>query len=61
MSEYNVFGKLCVQEKTLQYFTIDGTEYQCPQSESMCQVLVIPFEEQTNSFFFEVWSNDVCF
>ena len=27
----------------------------------MCQVLIIPFEEQTNSFFFEVWPRDVCF
>ena len=44
-------GILCVQEKTLQYFTIDRTEYLCPRSESMCQVLVIPFEGQTNSFF----------
>ena len=42
---------LCVQEKTLHYFTIDRTEYQCPQCESMCQVLNISFEEQTNSFF----------
>ena len=42
---------LCVQEKTLQYFTIGRTEYQWPQCECMCQVLNISFEEQTNSVF----------
>ena len=42
-------GKLCVQKKTLE--SLGGSDYQCPQCASVCQVRNIPFEDQTNSFF----------
>ena len=42
-------GKLCLHNKTLQ--TLGGSDYQCPQCGSVCQVRNIAFEDQTNSFF----------
>ena len=42
-------GKLCLHKKTFQ--SLGRSDYQCPQCESVCQVRIIPFEEQTNSFF----------
>ena len=44
-------NKLCVHKKTFLY--LDRSDYQCPPSESMCQVRNIPFDEQTGSFFSE--------
>ena len=41
-------GKLCLHKKTLQ--SLCGSNYQCLQCVSMCQVHNIPFEDQTNSF-----------
>ena len=40
-------GKLCLH-KTFQ--SLGRSDYQGPQSASVCQVRNIPFEEQTNSF-----------
>ena len=44
-------GKLCLHKKTFQ--SLGRSDYQCPQCASVCQVRNIPFEDQTNSFF---WS-----
>ena len=41
--------KLCLHKKTFQ--SLGRSDYQYPQSASVCQVRNIPFEEQTNSFF----------
>ena len=50
---------LCMHKKTFQ--SLDKSDYQCPQCESMYQVRNIAFEQQTNSIFFEVWSRDLYF
>ena len=42
-------GKLCLHKKTSQ--SLGRNDYQCPQCASVCQVRIIPFEDQTNSFF----------
>ena len=42
-------GKLCLHKKTFQPF--GRTDYQCPQSASVCQVRKIPSEDQAISFF----------
>ena len=42
-------GKLCLHKKTFQ--SLGRSDYQCPQCASVCQVRIIPFENQTNSFF----------
>ena len=42
-------GKLCQHKKTFQ--SLGRSDYQCPQFGSVCQVLNIPCEDQTNSFF----------
>ena len=42
-------GKLCQHKKTFQ--SLSKSDYQCPQGGSVCQVRIIPFEDQTNSFF----------
>ena len=42
-------GKLCLHKKTFQ--SLGGSDCQCPQCGGVCQVLNIPFEDQTNSFF----------
>ena len=42
-------GKLCLHKKTFQ--SLGRNDYQRPQCGSVYQVLNIPFEEQTNSFF----------
>ena len=42
-------GKLCLHKKTFQ--SLGGSDYQCPQCSSVCQVRNIPFEDQTNSSF----------
>ena len=42
-------GKLCLHKKTFQ--SLAGSDHQCPQCASVCQVRNIPFEDQTNSFF----------
>ena len=41
-------GKICLHKKTFQ--SLGRSDYQCPQCGSVCQVLNIPFEDQTNSF-----------
>ena len=38
-----------MRKKTFQ--TLGGSDYQCPQCGSVCQVRNIPFEDETNSFF----------
>ena len=45
----NCSGKLCRHKKTFQ--SLGRSDYRCPQCASVCQVLNIPFEDQTNSFF----------
>ena len=45
-------GKLCLHIKTFQ--PLGRSDYQCPQCGSVCQVRNIPFEDQTNSFFFSL-------
>ena len=45
-------GKLCLHEKTFQ--SLGRNDYQCPQCTSVCQVLNIPFEDQTNTFFLSI-------
>ena len=42
-------GKLCLHKKTFQ--SLGRSDYQCPQCTSVCQVLNIPSEDQTKSFF----------
>ena len=42
-------GKLCLHKKTFQ--SLGGSNYQCPQCASVCQVRNIAFEDQTNAFF----------
>ena len=42
-------GKLCLHKNTFKSF--GRSDYQCPQSASLCRVRNIPFEHQTNSFF----------
>ena len=44
-------GEFCLHKKTFQ--SLGRSDYQCPQCASVCQVRNIPFEDQTNSFF---WS-----
>ena len=41
--------KPCLHKKT--YQSLGRSDYQCPQCASVCQVRIIPFEGQTNSFF----------
>ena len=41
-------GKLCLHRKTFQSF--GRSDYQCPQCGSVCQVRIIPFEDETNYF-----------
>ena len=41
-------GKVCLHKKTFQ--SLGRSDYQRPQCASVCQVLKIPFEDQTNSF-----------
>ena len=52
-------GKLCLHKKTFQ--SLGRSDYQCPQSASVCQVRNIPFENQTKSFSFVVWSKGLHF
>ena len=42
-------GKLCLHKKT--FLSLGRSDYQCPQCASVCLVRIIPFEDQTNSFF----------
>ena len=42
-------GKLCLHKKTFQ--SLGRSDYQCPQSSSVCQVRNFQFEDQTSSFF----------
>ena len=42
-------SKLCLHKKTFQ--SLCGSDYQCPQCASVCQVRNTPIEDQTNSFF----------
>ena len=42
-------SKLCLHKKTFQ--SLGRSDYQCPLGMSVCQVRIIPFEDQTNSFF----------
>ena len=42
-------GKFCLHKKT--FHSVGRSDYQCPQCASVCQVLNIPFEDQTISFF----------
>ena len=42
-------GRLCLHKKTTE--SLDRNNYQCPQCASVCQVRIIPFEDQTKSFF----------
>ena len=42
-------GKVCLHKKSFQ--SLSRSSYRCPQCASVCQVLNIPFEDQTNSFF----------
>ena len=42
-------GKLYLHKKIFQ--SLGGSDYQCPQCASVCQVRNIQFEDQTNSFF----------
>ena len=42
-------GKRCLHKKTFQ--SLGRSVYQCPQCESVCQVRINHFEDQTNSFF----------
>ena len=45
-------GKRCRHKKTFQ--SLGRSDYHCSQCGSVCQVRTIPFEEQTNSFFFSL-------
>ena len=42
-------SKLCLHKKTFQ--SLDRSDYQVPQCGSVCQVRIIPLEDQTNSFY----------
>ena len=42
-------GKLRLHKKTFQ--SLGRSDYQCQQCASVCQVLNIPFDDETNSFF----------
>ena len=42
-------GKHCLYKKTFQ--SLGRGDYQCPQCGSVCQVRIVPFGDQTNSFF----------
>ena len=42
-------GKLCLHKKTFQ--ALSRGDYQCPQCASVCQVGILPFEDQKNPFF----------
>ena len=42
-------GIFCLHKLTFQ--SLGRSDYQCPQCASVCQVRIIPFEDQTNSFF----------
>ena len=42
-------GKFCLHKKTLQ--SLGRSDYQYPQCGSVCQRRIIPFEDQTSSFF----------
>ena len=42
-------SRLCLHKKTFQ--SLGRSDYQCQQCGSLCQVLNIPFEDQSNSFF----------
>ena len=42
-------GNFCKHEKTVQ--SLERSDHQCLQDQSMCQVRNFPFEEQINSFF----------
>ena len=42
-------GTLCLHKMTSQ--SLGRSDYQCQQCGSVCQVLMIPFEDQTISFF----------
>ena len=42
-------GELCLRRKSFQSF--GRSDYQCPQEASVCQVRIIPFQNQKNSFF----------
>ena len=48
----NCLGKHCLHKETFQ--SLGRSDYQCPQCGSMCQVRNIPFEDETNSFFFSL-------
>ena len=50
-SGYNIMGILCVHKQSFQFF--GGSDRQCLQCTSTCQVRNIPFEEQIKSFFWE--------
>ena len=52
-------GKFCLHKKTFQ--SLGRNDYQCPQCASVSQVPNIPFEDQTNSFFFVAWSRGYIF
>ena len=43
-------GKLCLHKETIQ--SLGTSDNQRPQCPSVCQVLKIPFEDRTSSFFF---------
>ena len=45
----NRSGNFCLHKKTFQ--SLDRSYYECPQCASMCQVRIIPFQDQTTSFF----------
>ena len=42
-------GKLCLHRKI--FLSLGRSDYQSPQCACVCQVCIIPFEHQTNSFF----------
>ena len=42
-------GRLCLHKKNFQ--SLGRSDYQCPQSASVCLVRNIPLEDRTNSFF----------
>ena len=42
-------GRICLHRKTFQ--SLCRSDYQCPQCVSVCQVRIIPFKDQRNSFF----------
>ena len=45
-------GKLCLHKKTFQ--SLGRSDYQCPQCGSVCQLRIIPFEDQINSFSYRL-------